>query len=57
LDEQWAFPLKTLNTEPPFIHADNPGGWQDYRVDGERVLSPVNIETLKPGYYRQVESV
>ncbi len=32
-----------------------PDGWQDYRVDGERVLSTVNIETLQPGYYRQVK--
>jgi hypothetical protein len=28
-------------------------GWQDYRVDGEQVFSPVDIETLQPGYYRQ----
>jgi len=27
-------------------------GWQDYRVDGKRVLSPVDIETLPAGYYR-----
>jgi hypothetical protein len=45
-----------LNTEPPFIHADNPDGWQDYRVDGEQVVSPVDVEALPPGYYRQVES-
>ena len=33
-----------------------PDGWQDYRVDGEQVVSPVDIETLPAGYYRQLES-
>jgi len=33
-----------------------PDGWQDYRVDGEQVVSPVDIEALPPGYYRQIES-
>jgi len=33
-----------------------PDGWQDYLQDGARVLSPVDIETLPPGYYRQVKS-
>jgi len=32
-----------------------PGGWQDYRIDREPVLSSVDIETLQPGYYRQLE--
>ena len=27
-------------------------GWRDYLQDGERVHSPVDIETLRPGYYR-----
>jgi len=31
-------------------------GWRDYLQDGERVLSPVDIETLPAGYYRLVES-
>jgi len=31
-------------------------GWQDYRGDGEQVVSPVDIEALPAGYYRQVES-
>ena len=30
-----------------------PDGWREYRPDGEWVLSPVDIEALKPGYYRQ----
>jgi len=29
-----------------------PDGWQDYLQDGERVLSPVDIEALSSGYYR-----
>jgi len=33
-----------------------PDGWQDYRVDGEQVLSPVDINSLPSEYYRQVES-
>jgi len=33
-----------------------PEGWRDYRVDGEQILSPVDVETLQPGYYRLIES-
>jgi len=31
-------------------------GWQDYRVDREQVVSPVDVETLRPRYYRLIES-
>jgi len=33
-----------------------PDGWQDYLVEGEQVLSPLDIETLPAGYYRLIES-
>ena len=26
--------------------------WQDYLVDGELVLNPIDVETLWPRYYR-----
>ena len=29
--------------------------WRDYLVDGEPVLSPVDIDELPPGNYRLVE--
>ena len=28
--------------------------WRDYTVDGEQVLSPVDIDVLPPGRYRLV---
>jgi len=31
------------------------GVWRDYLVDGEPVLSPVDIEKLPPGKYRLVK--
>ncbi len=30
--------------------------WYDYLVDGALVVSPVDIDSLPPGYYRQLES-
>ena len=29
--------------------------WNDYQVDGEPVLSPVDIETLPAGKYRLIQ--
>ena len=31
------------------------GVWRDYLVDGEPVLSPVDLEALPPGNYRLVK--
>ena len=44
------------NTPGMILQRREADGWQDYRVDGEQVVSPVDIEALPPGYYRQVES-
>ena len=44
------------DTPGMILQRREPDGWQDYRPDGEQVVSPVDIEVLRPGYYRQVES-
>jgi len=44
------------DTPGMILQRREPDGWQDYRLDGEPVFSPVDIEVLQPGYYRQVES-
>ena len=46
---------------PPHLYIDEPGmtlqrldgrKWVDYVVDGEVVISPVDIDKLPPGKYR-----
>ena len=44
------------DTPGMILQCREPDGWQDYRVEGERVLSPVDIESLQPGYYRLIET-
>jgi hypothetical protein len=44
------------NTPGMILQRRELDGWQDYRVDGEQVFSPVDIEILPAGYYRQLES-
>ena len=44
------------NNEPGMIlQRFERGVWVDYLVDGQRVLSPVDIEKLPLGKYRLVE--
>ncbi len=46
-----------LGSDKPgmLLQRREPDGWQDYCLEGEQVLSQVDIEALQPGYYRQVE--
>ena len=63
-------PMITAGSYPPIhidLGKDEPGMtlqfrqiergyivWRDYTVDGEAVLSPVDIEKLSPGKYRLI---